>query len=220
MAEITREIELNRVRMAHEAYVELKALHSNGSLSSLLPPGLGEDKDEVDSTLPDWPTFRDGFIKDWAADRIILTVKEADAMFDKDVNEALDVIEQTEAEVLNTSTPAVAVPTATPEPTATQVTTPAVAPKRRGRPPGKATRKAGPEARRYTASKRTATRTKNLKVAAKKKSAGKTSSSVAQTIIERYQARDWSRKDILQKLQSQVGVGAAYAATLYQKFAK
>jgi hypothetical protein len=84
------------------------------------------------------------------------------------------------------------------------------APKRRGRPPG-----SGKKASTAKASKPAL-----KKVAAKKKGGG--TSAKAQAIIEKYgpAGRKWARKDVIEKLVNSIdGLGAAYASTLYQKFA-
>ena len=110
------------------------------------------------------------------------------------------------------------------EATVTMGDVPAV--KRRGRPPGKAKvvadRDALVPAVSVEAGRDETTKSKPAKVAKAKvaKKKGVSTSAKAATIIALYQSRKWSRKDIIAKLQSQIdGLGAAYASTLYQKFA-
>ena len=95
MAEITKELKLNRVKQASDAYKELKAIHAATNLSELFPPEAGE-KDEPNPTLPVWPVFRDDFIEDWTSNRVVKTDKEADAHFDKEAEEALEALEANE----------------------------------------------------------------------------------------------------------------------------
>ena len=56
-------------------------------------------------------------------------------------------------------------------------------------------------------------RPKGAKKAAKTKVSAK-----ALTIYNRYKEKGWERKRILDKMQGELGMGKAYAATLYQKF--
>lgn len=197
-----REIWQNRVKKASEAHVELKALHT--------------EYDEVDETFPDWQTFRDNFILDWIANRTIVTEEEAEMIFETTADEALAVIETAEQNdsprtisvLVASSTsvePGVVLTAVDAEPAV------AVAPKRRGRPPG-----AGKKA---VVVKAAAKKSSTKKKVAAKKSSGGSASAKAQVLIEKYASRDWSRKDIILKLQSQLDMGAAYASTLYQKFA-
>ena len=194
-------IKLNQLKKASEAYAELRSLHTDPLT------------EEVDGDFPAWSIFRDGFIAEWISNRIIVDEKEADVMFDTIVETAIQEIEAAEAvaastEVVELTTPVAAVTTA---PEAVVVA------KRRGRPPGKKVEGATPAKKSYYKPKAKGV-AKNKKVAAKKKS-GSSASSKAQTLVERYVERKWSRKDIIAKLQEQLGMGAAYAGTLYQKFA-
>lgn len=196
----------------------------------------------TDEQLPGfklWPEFRDEFLADWKSNRRIVTEKEADVIFDQiadeslteletigvtvDVNVVVDEVEKSEQDdtigviVANPETGepiAVAVGTAPSRLNLdTELAARAATPKRRGRPAGK--KVATAKVVRKVIAKKTS---KPKKVAAKKKS-GSTSEK-AQAIIERYVARDWSRGQIIEKLQAQIdGLGAAYASTLYQKFA-
>ena len=200
----------NRVKMASEAFDIAKGIHAQHSLTSLVAKTSEDEDDDVDETFPDWPTFRDNFILDWIGSRTVVTEQEADMIFERTADEALQAIEQAEQNgtlstepVVDTSAPVVE----TPAPAASE---PVVATKRRGRPPGSGKKTA-------TAVVKAAKKTGRRKVAAKKKSVG-SASAKAQTIIEKYAAREWSRKDIIQKLQDQLGMGAAYASTLYQKY--
>lgn len=200
MAELTQDIKRIRLKNATEAYAELKAIHASTSLDSLLPREPGDEPDEVDSAIPAWPVFLDGFIKDWTSIREIKTDKEADAMFDHDVETALAVIEATEQNVTDSLPVVDTTPVAAP----VVETAPVVAVKRKPRAV-KAAVKAVKKAPR--------------KVAAKKKSVG-SASAKAQVIIEKYAGNDaWPRKRVIGKLQAQLGMGAAYASKLYQKFA-
>jgi hypothetical protein len=160
-----------------------------------------EDEEDDPTGFPDWPTYRDNFIMDWIANRTVVTAEEADIMFDRDVDQALQVIEQ--AEVAETqATIAEALPPVVEAPVVVVAKKKSYA---------KAKKKAGAKTVKAKAPK---------KAAAKKKSSAKGSASAkAQIIIEKYAAKGWARKDILAKLQSQLDMGAAYAATLYQKFA-
>lgn len=213
MAEITDAIKLHRVKQASEAYKELKSICAQTDLDSLLPKIAGDELDgeepyNVVSTVPTWPEFRDAFIADWAANRTIVTDKEADAMFERDVEEAIAAIEATE-------TPAETVVVETPAVVATPV---AVTPAKPKRVRNKVVKAAKTKAKTAKAKAPAKAKTVKTKVAAKKKSGG-SASAKAQTIIAKYAERDWSRKDIIAKLQEQLGMGVAYASTLYQKFA-
>jgi hypothetical protein len=199
----------NRVKKAGEAYAIAKTIHGETSTHTLVAKTAEDEDDDVDSTFPDWPTYRDNFILDWIGSRIVVTDKEADMIFDRTADEALAAIEQGEQNQADADAPVV-----DPAPTVVTVTmgdVPAV--KRRGRPPG-----SGKKSATGVVKATKTVKTKTRKVAAKKKSGG-SASAKAQAIIEKYGSRDWSRKDIITKLQNQLGMGAAYAATLYQKFA-
>lgn len=212
----------NRVKMASEAYQILKGINADASVASIECEPLVPTEDEAEAqevvdvdSFPSWPTFRDNFLLDWIGSRIVVTDKEADMIFERTAEEALAAIEQAEqngsdAPVVDTSTTVVA--------SALVVET---APKRRGRPPGSGVKKGTTGTSKTLAKLKARTkRAKSKKVAAKKKSAsGGSASAKAQTLIEKYGSRDWSRKDIIGKLQAQLGMGAAYASTLYQKFA-
>ncbi len=213
-------IKLNQLKKASEAYAELRTLHTDPLT------------EEVDGNFPAWSIFRDEFIADWTSNRIIVDEKEADAMFDTLVDNAIQEIEAAEA-TADAALPTETIGTETVGAAGSNVVVMGDAPaaKRRGRPPGsgkKATETTAPKKsyyvpvaqRKVKATKATkATKvTKTKKVAAKKKSAS-SASSKAQTLVERYVSRKWERKDIIAKLQDQLGMGAAYAASLYQKFA-
>lgn len=185
-----------------------------------------------------WPVFRDEFLADWKSNRRIVTEKEADVHFDRIADESLSELEQIGAPTdVNALVDQVAqteideddsisiTPVATPVAEAS-----AAAPKRRGRPPGSGKLKvvasndavpavAKRRGRPPGSGKKAAVASKpSRKVAAKKK--GGNTSAKAQAIVERYVARKWSRKDVIEKLVSQIdGLGVAYASTLYQKFA-
>lgn len=188
----------------------------------------------------EWPAFRDAFLADWKSNRRVVTEKEADVIFDKLADEALTDLENlgapTDVNALadqaaaaqdsdaddETPVPATA-PAATPAAEAPATT----APKRRGRPPGKAKLTVVASNDTPVAAKRRgrppgkSTRPVTRKVAAKKKGGG--TSVKAAAIIAKFgpKGRKWDRKDVLVKLQSSIkGLGAAYASTLYQKFAK
>jgi hypothetical protein len=195
----------------------------------------------------EWPVFRDEFLADWKSNRRVVTEKEADVHFDRIAEESLSELENIGAptdvaalaeqvassegsdeasdDTLPTATAPTAAPVAAEAPAAT-------APKRRGRPPGSGKLKvvasndeapAAPKRRGRppgSGKKATVASKPALKKVAAKKKGGNTSAK-AQTIVERYAARKWSRKDIIEKLVSQIdGLGTAYASTLYQKFAK
>ena len=214
----------NRVKMASEAYAIAKGIHGAHSLTTLVERLADEERDDADPTFPDWPVYRDNFILDWIANRIVVTEEEADMIFDRTVDEALQQIEAQEQNDSGTlpADPSVSVtvtPPASPE--GRDETTPVV--KRRGRPPGSGKKTAEAPAKRKSyyvpvAQRKAKAKPAARKVAAKKKSGGSVSAK-AQPIIERFTARKWSRRDILIKLQDQLEIGAAYAATLYQKFA-
>lgn len=216
----------NRVKKASEAYKELQALSIDYDESIV-------SANEADATLhleadayvpeqlPTWPIFRDNFILDWMTNRIVVTEEEADAMFINDVEAATASDgEQNGGETLvSTSEPAVSstIPASEPSTTATEAT-PASQPKRRGRPPGtknkakqvtKAVRKVKAKSKTVRKTKATASRGRKPTSASAK----------AQRLIEMYQGKGWARKDIIEKLQKQLELGAAYAATLYQKYA-
>lgn len=213
----------NRIKKASEAYKELQALYADYDgdiVSQNEHEATGETLDGEPAeaeALPDWQTFRDNFILDWMQNRIVVTTEEADEMFERDVNDALEQIESQGSDSQSTSEPTVA--STASEPASTQGESTAepaasAAPKRRGRPPGSGKAK--------SATKKVV-KTKSVRKVVKAKSTGgrkgTSVASKAQTLIARYQEREWSRKDILQKLQDQLEIGKPYAATLYQKFA-
>lgn len=119
---------------------------------------------------------------------------------------------------------------------------PAVVTKRRGRPPGSGKAKltvvasndapvatvAKPKAKSYyvPVSQRKAAKPAKVSkpklkaAAAKKKKKNKSTSERAAVIVAWGQSRHWTRKDIIERMVTQIeGLGAAYAGTLYQKFA-
>src|SRR5277367_6506843 len=163
MAEMTA-IKLNQLKKASEAYAELRTLHTNPVT------------EEVDGIFPAWSLFRDDFIADWTSNRIIVDEKEADAMFDTIVENAIQEIETAEAiatgSEVETPTPVVA--------TAPTLEVAPVVVKRRGRPAGKLDGRviiAVDTARRTAKKVRKAAAKKTArKVAAKKKSGGSVSS--------------------------------------------
>lgn len=193
----------------------------------------------TDEELPGfqtWPMFRDEFLADWKSNRRIVTEKEADVIFDRiadeslteleniagatvDVNTVVDEVEKSEQD----DTIGVIVAGADGVPVAVAVGTVPVADapiatKRRGRPPGK--KVATAKVVRKVVAKKTKTKSKPKKVAAAKKKSGNSTSEKAKAIVERYVARKWQRKDVIEKLMSSIdGLGVAYAATLFQKFA-
>lgn len=208
----------NRVKMAGEAFKIAKTTNDESTVSSLDITNGDDEAGEVDYTFPTWQVYRDNFILDWIANRTIVTEEEAEMIFERDVNDALSVIEagevggSTDVELGTEITTAV---TGAPE-AAREVQAQAreravdngdgtPAPKR-GRPAGKVK----------------AVKVKKVvklqKVAAAKK--GKSTSERAAEIIAWGQSRHWARKDILERLTTQIdGLGAPYAATLYQKHA-
>lgn len=200
MTEMTA-IKLNQLKKASEAYKELRGLHTDPVT------------EEVDGEFPAWSVFRDGFIADWTANRIIVDEKEADAMFEKTAEEALAEIEAAEAgiveEVSTETTTAVAAPVAEEAP---------VVAKRRGRPPGSGNKAKATKAAAVVKAKATKKAGKK-KVAAKKKSAGTSKMDAARVTVEKFAAKGWSRKDIIQRLIDVNGLTPAYAATAYQKIA-
>jgi hypothetical protein len=213
----------NRVKKASEAYNELKGIHGAHELHTLVPKTSEDEGDDADLTFPDWPTFRDNFILDWIGSRTVVTEQEADMIFERTAEEALAVIEQGEQITADAESDGPPYTTQTPQEMAQEnlqkhlaeqkgvTETPPVATKRRGRPPG--------ASKKSTVTKLTRSKPSTRKVAAKKSGAKSSASAKAQGIIEKYASRDWSRKDIIGKLQAQLGMGAAYASTLYQKFA-
>lgn len=214
-------IELVRLKNASEAYKVHKSIYIDPVSDEQLPG------------FQAWPEFRDEFLADWKSNRRLVTEKEADVIFDTIANESLSELETIGAtdvaalaDVLGTAqdeTIGVIVENPT---TGEPIAVATVVVKRRGRPPGTAKLKlvasteapvAAAKRGRPPGAKKTAV-VKSKKVAAKKK--GGNTSAKAQAIVERYVARKWSRKDIIVKLQAQIdGLGAAYASTLYQKFA-
>lgn len=120
-----------------------------------------------------------------------------------------------------------------------------VAPKRRGRPPGSgkkpklaivvsndtpAAEAAAPakrksyyvpvSERKAKAAKPAAKASKPKVKAAAAKKKGKSTSERAAEIVAWGQSRKWARKDIIERMVARIdGLGAAYAGTLYQKFA-
>jgi succinate dehydrogenase flavin-adding protein (antitoxin of CptAB toxin-antitoxin module) len=100
------------------------------------------------------------------------------------------------------------------------------APKRRGRPPGSGKPKAEkvakvPKEKVPKVPKVPTVRAAKKKVAKKvaaKKADGGSKAEKARGIIAKFgpRGRKWERKDILEKLVSQLGVGPAYASSLYQ----
>jgi len=176
-------IRLNRIKNANEAYQELKVLHTDP-----LSGEIGED-------FPKWSIFRDDFIADWTNNRVVVTEKEADAMFDEIVNEA-------EKELATVETPVV-VPTVE--------TAAIVAPAKRVRKA--AVKKAVKVAKKKVVAKKVRKVVK--KVAAKK--AGKGKIDLARATFEKYSAKGWSRADILGRMVEVNGLSPAYAATAYQK---
>lgn len=192
----------------------------------------------------EWPVFRDQFLSDWTNNRRVVTEKEADVIFDRIADESLselenigavadvsDLAEQVAATEEDQDDTSVIVESTASQAAAVVTETAPVAAKRRGRPPGKPklevvvsndTPAPAKKAKSYyvPVSQRKAAKpakvAKPKKAAAKKKSAA--APSKAQAIVEKYAARDWSRKDIIEKLVAS-GVSAGYAPTLYQKFA-
>jgi hypothetical protein len=196
----------NRIKMASEAYQELKSIEGEYDLTAVAIKGNEDDDGDVVESFTDWATFRDNFILDWIGSRTVVNEKEADMIFERTADEALALIEQTEAASGSEEAAGLAAETAN-EPA------PAPAPRKR-----KTLREnVRPLRKSVVKSKKTAPKKK--KAAAAKKKSGGTASAKAQVIIEKYAAKDWSRKEIIQKLQDQLGMGAAYASTLYQKFA-
>ena len=214
----------NRVKRASEAYKELQALSTDYDETI-----VSENEHEASmyleadayqpEQLPTWPVFRDNFILDWMSNRIVVTEEEADKMFESDAESALphEGQEQSGGESLNTSEPAVSSTSPAGEaPTATAEETPAVVTKRRGRPPG--TKAKAKKVVKVTHKVKTARKVKKAsapKVARK----GTSNSAKAQRIVEMYKGKGWARKDIIEKLQTQLEMGKAYASTLYQKYA-
>lgn len=221
----------NRVKMASEAYQILKGISADVSVASIECEPLVPTEDEAEAQevvdadeFPSWPTFRDNFLLDWIGSRIVVTDKEADMIFERTAEEALAAIEQAEQNDSETtiidSTPS-SVLTDTSKPLIVTIgDVPAV--KRRGRPPGKKVPGSTsylPITTKTLAKLKAKTARKKYAAKAKKSVARGSASAKAQTIIEKYGARDWSRKDIIAKLQTQLEMGAAYASTLYQKYA-
>lgn len=191
----------------------------------------------------EWSVFRDKFLIDWKSNRRVTTEKEADVHFDRIADESLAELENIGAPTdvaaladqvaadLPSDEASDEIPVPATAPTAEAPV--ATAPKRRGRPPGKAkltvvaSNDDAPVAAKRrgrppgSGKKATTTSKPALKVAAKKKGGG--TSAKAEAIVAKYglAGRGWSRKDVIAKLTSSVkGLGAAYASTLYQKFAK
>lgn len=187
----------------------------------------------------EWPVFRDDFLFDWKSNRRVYTDKEADMHFDKIADESLAELESIGAPAdvaalaesvastyegqTNDESPEAAMLASDSELKSiighastdnvlvdTTTSKPATAPKRRGRPPGKKAKASKPAKKATKASKPA------KKVAAKKK--GGNATAKGQAIVERCQARKWSRKDIIEKLISS-GISSGYAPTIYQKFA-
>lgn len=202
-----RELWQNRVKKATEAYKEAKANYTDFDLD-----GMPVDEDRTTGLapgFPDWPTYRDNFLLDWINNRTVVSEEEADAIFEREAAAALGEIEadgedldalppvdedEAPASIVEAEAEAEAEPVeADAEP---EVEVEAEAESEPVHVERTAKKKPGRPPRKDSASAK------------------------ARGIIERYRAREWSRKEILEKLQSQLGMGPAYAATLYQKFAK
>ncbi len=168
-------IRLNRVKNASEAYNELKALHTDP-----LTGEIGED-------FPKWSIFRDDFIVDWTKNRVVVTEKEADAMFDEIVNEA-------EKELAVVGEPEVAVV--------------AVKAKRVRKAAAKKVVKAKVAKKVVRKAKKVA-----KKVAAKKAGGGKID--LARATFQKYSGK-WTRQEIIERMVSVNGLTLAYANTAYQ----
>jgi hypothetical protein len=192
----------NRIKMASEAYQVAKSIAADNTLTTLVERNAEDEEDDHDETILDWQTYRDNFILDWIANRTVVTQEEADAMIERDIDQALQAAELTEdaevVEVVEDAPIAVVAPTPSPEPIVVVV-----------------------KKKSYYKPKTKAV-AKTVKAKAPKKAAAKkktvSASDKAQVIIERYVARNWTRKSIIEKLQDQLDMGAAYASTLYQKF--
>ncbi len=191
----------NRIKMASEAYQIAKTIHADHVVDSLCDATgdsveeSTETTDTVVETFPDWPTYRDNFILDWISNRTIVTEEEANAMFNVEVENALQEIDQVEGSVVT--------------PTVVVEATPVVI--------AKVKRAVAKKVVKVKA--KTKAKTKVTKKVAAKKAGGKSASAKAQVIIEKFSTRGWTRGEIIQKLQDQLDMGAAYASTLYQKFA-
>lgn len=186
----------------------------------------------------EWPVFRDEFLSDWKSNRRVVTEKEADVHFDRIAEESLselaDLGAPTDVAALADQVAATQEDESTDETTVPVVAAaPAlpveqVATKRRGRPPGSGKLKVvasndpvAPKRRGRPPGNSKATTSKPARKVAAKKKGGNTSAK-AQAIVEKYgpSGRKWARKDVIEKLVSSIdGLGAAYASTLYQKFA-
>lgn len=231
-------LELSRLKAASEDYKVHKSIY------------LDSVTGEPTEGFLEWPAFRDQFLTDWKSNRRIVTEQEADVHFDRIADESLSELDslgatadvsalaeqvvQTQEAQDDTIGVIIENPT-TGEPVAV-ATAPVVAPKRRGRPPGKAKLKVvvsndtpAPAAAKAKKSyyipvsqRKVAAKKAPKKAAAKKKgSSGKSTSERAAVIVAWGQSRKWSRKDIIDRMTSQIdGLGAAYASTLYQKLAK
>jgi hypothetical protein len=75
-------LHLIRLKNASEAYKELRAIYTDPVT------------EEVDPSFVSWPEFRDKFIEDWKSNRIVVDEKEADAIFDRIVDEAEEELER------------------------------------------------------------------------------------------------------------------------------
>lgn len=225
-------LDLARLKSASEAYRVHKSIY--------LDPVTGEP--ETGYQL--WPEFRDEFLNDWKSNRRIVTEKEADVHFDRiadeslnelettgipvDVNQVVDQVEQTQVSTEETEIPSTATAPVSAVAAHDEVHS---APKRRGRPPGTGKAKlkvvgsngqVAPKRRgRPVGSTSKSSSVKKMKkVAAKKKGGG--TSTKAESLILKFgpKGRKWPRKDVIQKLVDSIdGLGAPYAASLYQKYA-
>lgn len=219
------QLELARLKNASEAYKVHKSNYIDPVTEEQLPG------------FQAWPEFRDEFLADWKSNRRVVTEKEADVIFDNladesltelatigatvDINLVVDGVEKEEDDTIGVIVEgeggvpiAVAIEGNTVIATANPKVIRKEIAKRRSTSKKVATAKV---VRKVVAKKKVVSKPK--KVAAKKKS-GATSADKAKAIIERYVARKWARKDVIEKLVNSIdGLGVAYAATLYQKFA-
>lgn len=183
----------HRVKKATEAYAEAKAIYTDVDFG-----GTPVDEDRTTGFapgFPDWPTYRDNFLLDWIANRTVMSEEEADALFDREAEAALNTLD---------GEPTVDI---TPRPRPEGGLKPVIA-------------AAAIKAKAKTVSNTKANKIVKAKIVKANVKKFVSNSDKAFVIITRYQGRGWTRKRIIEKLCAQLDMGAAYASTLYQKFAK
>lgn len=240
-----RAIKLKRLKFATEAYADHKACYTDPVTGEEFP-GYKPWDEFRDEFIADWISNRrpinekeDQVITDKLVDEAL---GELDALgAPVDLGTVIDTIEQNDAATIafDTAVASDEAPKAVPT-TTMPVDEATTAPKRRGRPPGSGKPKviaveandagtvelvdAAPKRRGRPPGKAKAgvVKTKPAKVAKKAaaKKAGGSNADKARKLIAMYgpKGRKWERKDVIAKLISQLGLGAATASTYYQNY--